>query len=179
MTRLKKYRIAIAVLSALLSLSLVLLVVQLVRRLRLSSDEVTLRNNSIGAAEQIWEFGADGMLPGDSQSKTYTVKLTHEEALTMAFTVRAAGDAALLDSLLLTVTNTASGETVCADSLREATGKIYRESIAYSGSKNERLPYSITVTLDPAAGNAAQNTSLTLSFHWSILSAEGEEGGAR
>ena len=71
MTLLKKYKIIITVLAALLSVSMVLLTVQTVKRLRTASDEVTVRNNSIGAVEENWEFGGAGLLPGDSESKTY------------------------------------------------------------------------------------------------------------
>lgn len=88
MTLLKKYKIIITVLAALLSVSMVLLTVQTVKRLRTASDEVTVRNNSIGAVEENWEFGGAGLLPGDSESKTYTVRLSHKEDLMLAFSVQ-------------------------------------------------------------------------------------------
>lgn len=116
MTLLKKYKIIITVLAALLSVSMVLLTVQTVKRLRTASDEVTVRNNSIGAVEENWEFGGAGLLAGGSESKTYTVRLSHKEDLMLAFSVQVSDDAkGLADALTIKVEDEENGQVICKE----------------------------------------------------------------
>lgn len=180
MTLLRKYRIIITVLSVLLSASTVLLVVQAVRRIRTASDEATVRNNSIGAVEENWEFGGAGLLPGDSESKTYTVRLSHREDLMLAFSVQVSDDEkGLANALIIKVRDTENGQVICEEKLSEASQMVYPEKIPFNGSRERKIPYEITVTVDPAAGNEVQNASLKMCFRWSVLSVEEKEGDGK
>lgn len=180
MTLLKKYKIIITVLAALLSVSMVLLTVQTVKRLRTASDEVTVRNNSIGAVEENWEFGGAGLLPGDSESKTYTVRLSHKEDLMLAFSVQVSDDAnGLADALIIKVEDEENGQVICDEKLSTAAETVHLEKIFFNGNKERKIPYRITVTVDEAADGTAQDASLGLSFRWSVLSAESKEGDAK
>lgn len=180
MTLLKKYRIIIVVLAALLSVSVVLLAVQAIKRLNAKSDEVTVRNNSIGAVEEDWEFGGAGLLPGDSENKTYTVRLSHKQDLMLAFSVQVSDDAkGLADALIIKVEDEENGQVICEERLSRAAETVYSEKILFNGSKERKIPYKITVTVDTAADGTAQDASLKLSFRWSVLSAESKEGDAQ
>ena len=87
MNSLKKYRVIIAVLSVLLAVVLTLLAVQIARKMLFQSNKVTVGDNVIGSSEQNWVFGAEGMLPGDSVCKTYSIVITQKEDMEMDVSV--------------------------------------------------------------------------------------------
>lgn len=178
MNAIKTYKIVITVLSILLSASLVLLGVQYVRTVVRSSGTVTVKNNSISSAEQKWEFGGEGLLPGDCLSRDYSVKLNQEEDVSVRFAVSTAKDAKNLAEVLnITVTDLTSGKTVCEGNLGDLAGKEFSESIAHAGQREKLLSYRITVTVDPSAGNAYQNATLEMGFRWSIVPIGQKVGG--
>ena len=177
MNTIRKFKIVIVVLSCLLAVSLGLLTVQVVRRVTNSTGAATVKNNSITAAEQTWTFGGEGLLPGDSLSRDYTVRLNQTEEADLLFTVQVGEDARqLARALRITVVNTTTGKTVCQGVLAEVTEQSFRERMPYTGQEGQIITYHITVTVDTAAGNEYQNATLQMGFQWSIASAGQEEG---
>ena len=126
---------------------------------------------------------ASGMLPGDSEEKTFTVTVKHRKTTTVHF------EATLVN------------DTVDADSGRklpdgmnikvvQGTDILYNGSIAgltatprpavdveVPGSRTADLPYTITVSLPTSAGNEFQNKRLTIDLKWWLVSDEGGGGG--
>lgn len=168
-----RYRRAIAILSVLLTVSVGLLVVQTVRKLQPSTGESTV-SGSIGATEEHWNFSAEGMLPGDSAAKDFTLKVQSPAASVLCFAVTASADDRSLSRVLrVKVENTTTGATVCDGLLSEIAGQEFPETI--SGRAEQSFTYKITVTLDTSAGNEYAGASVRLGFRWSLAVKEGEE----
>lgn len=169
MRTLQKYRIAILLLSILLAGSLALLAVQFVRRSWRRSDEVTVKNNSIGAVEKDWTFTGEGLLPGDSETKDYSITFCLEKDAPVTFrAVVDRDESRLAEVLQLRVEDTASGAIVCQGKLCDLAGRDWSDTVSYDGAARKTVTYRITVTMDPAAGNAYRGAELSMRFRWSL-----------
>lgn len=165
----KKYKIIITVLSVLLAISVVLLTVQFVRKAILSSDEATVKNNSIGAVEKDWLFKGENVLPGDSESKEYKITFRLEKDTAVAFRAFIDRDEGNLSNVLnLLVEDTSSGKIVCQGKLSDIVDRDFSNIVTYDQNDEKTVTYKITVTMDSAAGNEYQNAELAMRFRWSL-----------
>ncbi len=165
----KKSKIAIIVLSVLLLISLSLLTFGVIRVLQRNIAEASIKNNSIVAVEKEWKMEVSGMLPGDSNTKYYEVKLKHEGGVVLCFRADVAKSTNQLENALnLKVENRDNGALMCEGKLADIAGRIYEESFVDGNSSDTVLTYKITVSMDTSAGNEYQNSSLTLDFNWWI-----------
>lgn len=169
MRTLQKYRMVIILLSVLLAGSVALLVVQFVRRSWHRSDEVTVKNNSIGAVEKDWTFTGEGLLPGDSETKDYSITFSLEKDASVVFrAVIDKDERHLAEVLQVCVEDTASGAVVCRGTLSEIAERDWTDRVTYDGEPHKTVTYRITVTMDPAADNAYTGAELALRFRWSL-----------
>lgn len=123
---------------------------------------------------------ASGMLPGDSEEKTFTVTVKHRKTTTVHF------EASLVND---DVVDADSGRKL-SDGMNikvvQGTAILYDGSIAgltatprpavdveVPGSRTVDLPYTITVSLPTSAGNEFQNKTLTIDLKWWLVSDEG------
>lgn len=124
---------------------------------------------------------ASGMLPGDSEEKTFTVTVKHRKTATVHFEAKLASDS---------VVDAATGRKL-SDGMNikvvQGTDTLYEGSIAgltaascpveVPGSRTTDLPYTITVSLPTSAGNEFQDKTLTIDLKWWLVSDEGGSGG--
>lgn len=128
---------------------------------------------------------ASGMLPGDSEGKTFTVTVKHRKTATVHFEARLANDSVIDDTTGRKLSDGMNIKVV------QGTDTLYNGSIAglttatprpavdveVPGSRTTDLPYTITVSLPTSAGNEFQNKTLTIDLKWWLVSDEGGGGG--
>lgn len=128
---------------------------------------------------------ASGMLPGDSEEKTFTVTVKHRKTATVHFEARLANDSVIDDTTGRKLSDGMNIKVV------QGTDTLYNGSIAglttatprpavdveVAGSRTTDLPYTITVSLPTSAGNEFQNKTLTIDLKWWLVSDEGGGGG--
>lgn len=128
---------------------------------------------------------ASGMLPGDSEEKTFTVTVKHRKTATVHFEAKLANDSVIDDTTGRKLSDGMNIKVV------QGTNTLYDGSIAglttatprpavdveVPGSRTTDLPYTITVSLPTSAGNEFQNKTLTIDLKWWLVSDEGGGGG--
>lgn len=128
---------------------------------------------------------ASGMLPGDSEEKTFTVTVKHRKTATVHFEAKLANDSVIDDTTGHKLSDGMNIKVV------QGTDTLYNGSIAglttatprpavdveVPGSRTADLPYTITVSLPTSAGNEFQNKTLTIDLKWWLVSDEGGGGG--
>jgi len=128
---------------------------------------------------------ASGMLPGDSEEKTFTVTVKHRKTATVHFEAKLANDSVIDDTTGRKLSDGMNIKVV------QGTDTLYNGSIAglttatprpavdveVPGSRTTDLPYTITVSLPISAGNEFQNKTLTIDLKWWLVSDEGGGGG--
>lgn len=128
---------------------------------------------------------ASGMLPGDSEEKTFTVTVKHRKTATVHFEAKLANDSVIDDTTGRKLSDGMNIKVV------QGTDTLYDGSIAglttatprpavdveVPGSRTADLPYTITVSLPTSAGNEFQNKTLTIDLKWWLVSDEGGGGG--
>lgn len=128
---------------------------------------------------------ASGMLPGDSEEKTFTVTVKHRKTATVHFEAKLANDSVIDDTTGRKLSDGMNIKVV------QGTNTLYNGSIAglttatprpavdveVAGSRTTDLPYTITVSLPTSAGNEFQNKTLTIDLKWWLVSDEGGGGG--
>ena len=128
---------------------------------------------------------ASGMLPGDSEEKTFTVTVKHRKTATVHFEATLANDSVIDDTTGRKLSDGMNIKVV------QGTDTLYNGSISglttatprpavdveVPGSRTTDLPYTITVSLPTSAGNEFQNKTLTIDLKWWLVSAEGGGGG--
>ena len=128
---------------------------------------------------------ASGMLPGDSEEKTFTVTVKHRKTATVHFEARLANDSVIDDTTGRKLSDGMNIKVV------QGTDTLYNGSIAglttatprpavdveVPGSRTTDLPYTITVSLPTSAGNEFQDKTLTIDLKWWLVSDEGGGGG--
>ena len=128
---------------------------------------------------------ASGMLPGDSEEKTFTVTVKHRKTATVHFEAKLANDSVIDDTTGRKLSDGMNIKVV------QGTDTLYDGSIAglttatprpavdveVPGSRTTDLPYTITVSLPTSAGNEFQNKMLTIDLKWWLVSDEGGGGG--
>ncbi len=173
----KKQTNLIIILTVLLIASLSLLGTQIVKKFISTSGEVSLKSNSIGTVTKTWEFSPENALPGDSESKEYSLRLSLQSDAKLLFRPEVASEEnGLSAALLLRVENTESGKVICEGKFSELSGHEFAEDFS---RQDKSVTYKITVTIDPAAGNEYQNAKAELRFHWSFVSENAKEGDAQ
>lgn len=128
---------------------------------------------------------ASGMLPGDSEEKTFTVTVKHRKTATVHFEARLANDSVidattgrkLSDGMNIKVVQ--GTDTLYDGSIAGLTTATPRPvvDVEVPGSRTTDLPYTITVSLPTSAGNEFQNKTLTIDLKWWLVSDEGGGGG--
>ena len=128
---------------------------------------------------------ASGMLPGDSEEKTFTVTVKHRKTATVHFEARLANDSVidattgrkLSDGMNIKVVQ--GTDTLYNGSIAGLTTATPRPAVDVKvpGSRTTDLPYTITVSLPTSAGNEFQNKTLTIDLKWWLVSDEGGGGG--
>ena len=128
---------------------------------------------------------ASGMLPGDSEEKTFTVTVKHRKTATVHFEAKLANDSVIDDTTGRKLSDGMNIKVV------QGTNTLYDGSIAglatatprpavdveVPGSRTTDLPYTINESLPNSDVNEFQNKTLTIDLKWWLVSDEGGGGG--
>ena len=114
------------------------------------------------------------MLPGDTVTGYFCVRVNHGEALDLYFTADITGQTKQLgDVLEIKVTRVGEDTALCDLPFSEADGREYKTSVAENGGGVTDIYYRIDVSLDTSVGNEYQAAMLKANFSWYVE----DEGG--
>ncbi len=120
------------------------------------------------------KFEVENMLPGDTVTRYFCVRVNHGEALDLYFTADITGQIKQLgDVLEITVTRVGEDTALCDLPFSEADGKEYKTRVAENGSGATDVYYRIDVSLDTSVGNEYQAAELTADFKWFVKDESG------
>ena len=167
-------KIATIIVALLIIVCLVLLIILLVGR----NGPAMLKGNVIGLDKGVVEvdgegdisevtFTASNLLPGDSVTKTYTLKINDEDVQQLTFRAAIASDTPQFADHLYIQAN------VGEDKIPEYTGKVsdMTDNIVFD-VEGDTMIFTVTVTLGTTAGNDCMNTAVSLDFFWGASSVE-------
>lgn len=127
-----------------------------------ASDTELITLTSWGRTETL-NFQLTNMVPGDSETKEYAIKVTDKRATSLCFTIIPDDPASeLLNVLIITV------EQDNNILYHGPIGQITEQKYTITGDMPQTIPYKITVALDTSVGNEYMGQSTTLDFHWAI-----------
>ena len=120
------------------------------------------------------KFEVKNMLPGDTVTGYYCVRVNHGEALDLYFTADITGQTKQLgDVLEIKVTRVGEDTALCDLPFSEADGREYKTSVAENGGGVTDVYYRIDVSLDTSVGNEYQAAGLTADFKWFVKDESG------
>ena len=120
------------------------------------------------------KFEVKNMLPGDTVTGYFCVRVNHGEALDLYFTADITGQIKQLgDVLEIKATRVGEDTALCDLPFSEADGKEYKTRVAENGSGVTDVYYRIDVSLDTSVGNEYQAAGLTADFKWFVKDESG------
>ena len=120
------------------------------------------------------KFEVKNMLPGDTVTGYFCVRVNHGEALDLYFSADVTGQTKQLgDVLEIKVTRVGEDTALCDLPFSEADGKEYKTRVAENGSGVTDVYYRIDVSLDTSVGNEYQAAGLTADFKWFVKDESG------
>lgn len=126
-------------------------------------DDIKLGNE--GDVEQV-KFDVSNMFPGDSEVKTFTVVVTNKKINKINFKAELVTEnEAFYDVMRISVKVRDENHPIYTGLIKDLEDGISVDMV--SGEETE---FTITVTLDPSAGNECQNSEVAVNFAWWIAS---------
>lgn len=120
------------------------------------------------------KFEVKNMLPGDTVTRYFCVRVNHGEALDLYFTADVTGQTKQLGNVLeIKVTRVGEDTALCDLPFSEADGKEYKTRVAENGSGATDVYYRIDVSFDTSVGNEYQAAELTADFKWFVKDESG------
>ncbi len=122
-------------------------------------------------------FKVSDMLPGDSLTKYFAVRVSHDATVTLFFDTEVTEQTrSLADVLNIKVENSDSGKVLYDGSFSgmASSGSTlgFGENIVVPKSGHSTVYYKITVSLPTSVGNEYQAAALSADFIWSVKEAE-------
>ena len=119
-------------------------------------------------------FEVNNMLPGDTETRYFCVKASHDADIILYFRADVTEETKSLgDVLQIKVTRLDTGKVLCDAPIHEVTGKGFSELLTASAQGETAAYYQIDVSLDTSVGNEYQAAMLQADFHWYVE----DEGG--
>ena len=119
-------------------------------------------------------FEVSNMLPGDSVTQYFCVKVHHDADIDLFFRVDVTEQTKSLgDVLHIKVTHLDTGRVLCDAPFSEIGGQEFSELLAKNAQGETTAYYQIDVSLDTSVGNEYQAAMLQADFEWYVK----DEGG--
>ena len=169
----KLIKIAIVVVAAMLVVCLILLLLVWGGKTNIPTssnniigtkgDDIKLSNE--GDVEQV-RFDVSNMFPGDSEVKTFTVVVTNKKINKINFKAELVTEnEAFYDVMRISVKVRDENHPIYTGLIKDLEDGIKVDMV--SGEETE---FTVTVTLDPSAGNECQNSEIAVNFAWWVES---------
>lgn len=122
-----------------------------------------------GQPEDNQRFEVKNMLPGDTETKYFCVKVYHDKDIELFFKADVTEQTKNLgDVLHIRVTHLETGKVLCDAPFAEVNGKEFPELLKSNNEKATTAYYQIDVSLDTSVGNEYQAAKLTADFKWYV-----------
>ena len=122
-----------------------------------------------GKAGDNERFEVSGMLPGDTETKYYCVKVNHEEDIALYFRTDITEQSKELGEVLhIKVTHLETGKVLCDAPYAEVAGKAFTEILGGNAQGETTAYYRIDVSLATTVGNEYQGARLKADFAWYV-----------
>ena len=121
-------------------------------------------------AEEVVPFKAINMFPGDTETKSYTVKVSHNDDVTLRFRATVRDGYELLAEVLHC--RLLCDGAVQYDGLMRDMPQSLSEELAAGDAVTTERTYTVTTYLDTTVGNAYQDASLVADFRWWVEETE-------
>ena len=109
-------------------------------------------------------FQMTNMVPGDSETKEYAVKINDKRAVSLRFSVESKGaDKSLADVLHIKVEQ---GNDILYDGMLAEMSEL---AVRLAKEMPQTLKFRITVSLDTSVGNEYMGKTFSADFNWSII----------
>jgi LPXTG-motif cell wall-anchored protein len=127
-------------------------------------------------------FQVHNMVPGDSITQTYSVKVYHKGEVTLNFhTLVTEQTKDLADVLEVKVVQTESDTVLCDGTFSQLENQVFSQELPSPSGDSTIRSYEITVSLDTSVGNPYQLAMLMADFEWYVnedTSPDDGSGGA-
>lgn len=122
-------------------------------------------------------FQVGNMLPGDSETKYFRVRVSYHNKVTVHFKADVQpGYEKLAEVLKVRVRLLTTGETIY-DGLMNDASQASAHELSSSKSTTDELLYEVTAYLDTSVGNEYQNKDLAADFTWWVAEDEARNLG--
>lgn len=119
-------------------------------------------------------FEVQNMLPGDSVTKYFCVKVCHDADITLLFRAEVTEQTKHLgDVLRMKVTHLESGKVLCDAPFSQIDGREFAELLRQNAQEETTAYYRIDVSLDTSVGNEYQAAMLKADFEWYVEDGDG------
>lgn len=115
------------------------------------------------------KFEAHNMLPGDSVTKYFCVKISHDRDISLYFNTEIKEQTKNLGGVThIKVTNLDTGNVICDVPFSKADKQEFSEYLKKSTKGETTVYYRIDVSVDTSVGNEYQAAGLTADFNWYV-----------
>ncbi len=115
------------------------------------------------------EFSVNNMLPGDQESQSFSLSLSHKESVAVYFSIEVKAQTKALGNVLrFKVTNSGSNKVIYDGAFNEAEDKEFSEIFKKGMSEETIADYKAEVYLPEETGNEYQNAGLVADFKWYV-----------
>ncbi len=122
-----------------------------------------------GNASDNKSFKVKNMLPGDSESQYYSVKVRHKGELKLYFTAKVKEETRNFgEALVIKVTHIESSNIVYEGIISDMSEEGYSVTLPDPGSEDSIASYKIEVILPGSTGNEYQRASALVDFEWFV-----------
>lgn len=127
-------------------------------------------------AEDSTPFNCPNMLPGDSETGSYYLKVSHKGSITVHFHADIRDGYEKLAEVLKCKITLRDGTELYDGLMRDMPESINHE-LSQSGRKTSEIIYDITVYLDTSIGNEYMSKELYADFRWWVEEDAGDDSG--
>ncbi len=122
--------------------------------------------------EENTPFHVGNMFPGDSETKSFRVRVSYRDKVTVHFgvTVRE-GYEKLAEVMKVRITLPASGEVIYDGLMRDVPQSL-NQDLSFNGYTASELQYQVTAYLETSVGNDYQNKDLIADLTWWVAEDE-------
>lgn len=133
-----------------------------------SPDPVLIKLHAEHAGDNE-RFHVSNMLPGDSVTKIFRIKVYHDADITLFFSAELTEQTKSLANILnIKITHLNSGKVICNAPLAEANQLEFSTLLIANADKESEADYRIDISLPTYAGNEYQAAMLKADFNWFV-----------
>ena len=139
----------------------------------MNAPGATLIKPGTGGKEVNTPFHAEGLMPGDSETRYFCVRISGKEPMTLHFRAQVREGGGALAAVLNVKVTLLGTKTVLYEGLIRDMPELTATVTPQDGASTD-VYYEVTATLSTSVGNEFQDAELTADFRWSAEGAGGQ-----